>query len=96
MIFTALQSDDLEGYADTVARMQAYARAQAGYLGREAAEANRFEITISYWRDLDSIAAWRRQLDHQGAQRLGRERWYESYRVRIARVEREYGFDARL
>ena len=50
-------------------------------------------LTVSYWRDEDSIRAWKRQVDHIGAQRLGRERWYAAYRVRIARVEREYGFE---
>ena len=33
-----------------------------------------------------------RALAAAGAQRLGRERFYEMYRVRIATVEREYGF----
>lgn len=94
VIFTALQTDDLEGYADMVALMQASARDQPGYLGMEAAEADRFEVTVSYWRDLDAIAAWKRHLDHLSAQRLGRGRWYATYRVRIARVERAYGFDA--
>jgi heme-degrading monooxygenase HmoA len=94
VIFTAVQTADLEGYAESVALMQAHARGQTGYLGMEAAEADRFEVTVSYWRDLDAILAWKRHLDHIGAQRMGRERWYASYRVRIARVERDYGFDA--
>ena len=51
-------------------------------------------ITVSYWRDLESVAAWKRVVDHVAALRLGRERWYATYRVRIARVEREYGFNA--
>ena len=51
-------------------------------------------VTISYWRDLAAIDAWKGRLDHVEAQRLGRDRWYRSYRVRIARVERGYGFDA--
>jgi hypothetical protein len=27
------------------------------------------------------------------AQKLGRQQWYETYRVRIGRIERAYGFD---
>jgi heme-degrading monooxygenase HmoA len=46
---------------------------------------------VSYWADLDSIRQWRAQVENRQAQRLGRERWYSAFRVRIARVEREYG-----
>ncbi len=67
---------------------------QPGYLGVESAR-EEVGITVSYWRDLDSVAAWKRVVDHVAAQRVGRERWYAMYRVRIARVEREYGFMAR-
>jgi heme-degrading monooxygenase HmoA len=30
--------------------------------------------------------------EHSAAQRLGRERWYEAYELRVCRVERAYGF----
>jgi heme-degrading monooxygenase HmoA len=30
--------------------------------------------------------------DHLTAQRAGRERWYRAFRIRVCRVEREYGF----
>ncbi len=49
-------------------------------------------ITVSYWRDLASIAAWKRQLDHAEAQARGRRDFYARYTVRIARVERAYDF----
>jgi hypothetical protein len=31
--------------------------------------------------------------DHQVAQKLGREKWYRAYKLRVARVERAYGFE---
>jgi len=40
--------------------------------------------------DLADIAAWREHAEHLVAQRLGRERWYTHYELRIARVERAY------
>lgn len=52
-----------------------------------------FGITNSYWKDEDSIRAWKAVVSHAAAQKLGRERWYEDYQVRIARVERAYGFE---
>jgi heme-degrading monooxygenase HmoA len=71
-------------------RMLELARCQPGFLGVESAR-DGLGITVSYWADLDSIRQWRAQVEHRQAQRLGRERWYSAFRVRIARVEREYG-----
>ena len=86
---------DAAGYGEMAAAMEQLAAVQPGYLGIESArDADGAGITVSYWRDLDAIRDWKRQIDHLGAQRLGRERWYARYRVRIARVEREYGYGA--
>ena len=93
VIFTSLRTGGDQGYGEMTALMEQAARGQPGFLGLEAAREG-LGLTVSYWRDLEAIAAWRRHLDHRGAQRLGRDRWYASYRVRIARVERDYGFQA--
>lgn len=90
VIFTSLRSEVEEGYARTAARMLELAAEQPGYLGVESAREG-LGITVSYWSDLEAIRRWKTQLDHREAQRLGREAWYSRYRVRIARVEREYG-----
>jgi len=50
-------------------------------------------ITVSYWRDLESIRNWKMHADHQIAQNKGRSEWYKSYKTRIARVERDYAFE---
>ncbi len=91
VIFTTLRSDDDAGYAAIAELMERLAQAQPGYLGIETARET-LGITVSYWRDLEAIAAWRDHLDHAAARRLGRERWYAAYQLRIARVERAYGF----
>jgi len=43
--------------------------------------------------DEEAIAGWQAQADHLIAQRLGRERWYRAYRLRVARVERAATFE---
>ena len=93
VIFTSLRTEVDDGYAAMAEAMDALARTQPGYLGIESAR-DGLGITVSYWRDLDSIAAWKRNVDHLAAQSLGRERWYLSYKTRVARVERDYAFDA--
>ena len=64
---------------------------QDGFLGMEAAQSN-VGITISYWRDLESIKAWKDNLLHKDTQEKGRQLWYSHYKVRIAKVERDYEF----
>jgi heme-degrading monooxygenase HmoA len=95
VIFTSLRSgDDDVGYAAMAAEMEELAKAQVGYLGIESARgSDGIGITVSYWRDAGAARAWKAVAEHVGAQRLGRERWYRAYRVRIGEVAREYGFD---
>jgi heme-degrading monooxygenase HmoA len=92
VIFTSTRTEDDAGYAETSARMLELAARQPGFLGVESARSG-LGITISYWRDLDSIAAWKRNAEHLEAQRNGRVAWYRAYRTRICRVERDYGFE---
>jgi heme-degrading monooxygenase HmoA len=79
-------------FDETDQRMMALAARQPGYLGVETA-AMEIGITVSYWADEESIAAWKRNADHAFAQYEGRTRWYAAFELRIARVERAYGFE---
>ena len=47
-------------------------------------------VTIAYFENEEAVKTWREVSEHQEAQQLGREKFYGEYRVRIARVEREY------
>lgn len=95
VIFSSKRTDTgQEDYAATAQRMDELARGQDGYLGIESARgADGRGITVSYWRDLESIAQWKANAEHRDAQRRGRAEWYANYTVRIAKVEREYGTD---
>ena len=62
-----------------------------GFLGVDSAREGRDGVTVCYWRDLEAIRRWKAETEHVEAQRKGRTLWYETYRVRICRVEREYG-----
>jgi hypothetical protein len=41
----------------------------------------------------DDARAWKQVAEHRLARQEGRDRWYESYAVRIATVTRSYAFD---
>lgn len=92
VIFTSLRSDVTEGYSDTADRMVELAHGQPGFLGVESAR-QAVGITVSYWASLEAIRHWKQDSEHRLAQQTGREKWYESYKVRICRIERDYGFD---
>jgi heme-degrading monooxygenase HmoA len=92
VIFTSLRHPGDDGYAAMAARMLELAAAQEGFLGAESAR-DGLGITVSYWSSLEAISRWKSDAEHQHAQRLGRSDWYAAYKVRIALVEREYGFE---
>ncbi len=93
VIFTSLRTEGDNGYDAMAERMAELAALQPGYLGVESAR-ERVGITVSYWRDLASIKAWKAQAGHLVAQQTGRSDWYARYTTRIARVERDYSFEA--
>ena len=87
--------DDDAGYGEMADQMVELAEKQDGFLGVESVrDASGFGITNSYWLDEESIRNWKRNIDHLVAQKQGRAMWYETYALRIARVERAYGFHA--
>ena len=90
VIFTSIRTGVENGYEVVAQRMVELADEQPGFLGVESAR-EEVGITVSYWRDPDSIAAWKRHAEHQIAQERGKQDWYSAYKTRICKVEREYG-----
>jgi heme-degrading monooxygenase HmoA len=52
-------------------------------------------LSLSFWRDEEAVAAWRRLDAHRVAQAKGRAVVFDDYRLRVAHVLRDYGMDAR-
>jgi len=92
VIFTNLRTEIDEGYGEMAEEMVRLAELQPGYLGHESVR-NGLGITISYWESLEAIKNWKAHTDHLVAQKYGREKWYASFKTRIALVERDYGFE---
>jgi heme-degrading monooxygenase HmoA len=91
VIFTSTRTEIEEGYAEMAEKMEQLAKQQPGFIGVESAR-NEIGITVSYWESLEAIKSWKANLDHLEAQQKGRSSWYKNYKVRIAKVEREYEF----
>lgn len=93
VIFSSTRTEGDQGYAEMAEKMVELATQQDGFLGIESAR-NEVGITVSYWRDLASIKKWKQHSEHLLAQEKGQKEWYKTYKIRIAKVEREYGFES--
>lgn len=95
VMFISQRTEGDDGYAATADHMVERARRQPGFLGVESVrDAQGLGITLSYWRSEADILAWKQDAPHREAQAKGRAQWYSQFEVRIARVERSYGFAA--
>ncbi len=91
VIFTAQRRAGDDGYGAMADRMAELAAGQPGYIGVESTrDETGLGITVSYWTDEDALIAWKAEAQHLLAQKLGKERWYDHYTLRVARVERAY------
>ena len=92
VIVSSLRTEEIEGYAEMADLLVELASMQEGFMGIESAR-NELGITVSYWKDLESIRKWKQHTDHVIAQKKGRTDWYKHYKTRIAKVERDYEFE---
>ena len=72
-------------------KIEELAKLQPGFLGIESAK-DGIGITVSYWESLNHIKEWKLQSEHLLAQQVGKSLWYDWYKVRICKIEREYSF----
>jgi heme-degrading monooxygenase HmoA len=90
-IFTSILTEGDNGYDKMAGRMMELAAQQPGFLGVESARQD-IGITVSYWSSLEAISHWKQNSEHLVAQEYGRSQWYADFRIRISKVERDYGF----
>lgn len=92
VIFASTASSDTAGYAEAAAQMAELAAHQPGFLGVDSARSDGVGITVSYWETEEAILAWRTHAEHTVVREAGRVQWYDRYELRVARVERAYGW----
>lgn len=52
-------------------------------------------LSLSFWKDEESIRQWRNVELHRMAQQEGRKTIFDNYRLRVAEVLRDYGMNER-
>lgn len=88
----------LEPYLDLAAELKPELEQIDGFISVE-----RFQslttpgkyLSVSFWRDEEALADWRRHPRHRRAQTAGRTEMFAGYRLRVAGVIRDYGMDDR-
>lgn len=95
VIFSSRRNaNDDAGYGAMAARMVELAQQQPGFLGVESTRGDDgFGITVAYWDSEDAIRAWRQHAEHTAAREQGRRDWYDHFELRVAKVERAYGWN---
>lgn len=83
-----------DGYDEMAEEMDDLARTMPGFVDVKSFKAEDGErLTVVWWQDEETLRAWREQARHRVAQRTGRERWYEYYKLDVAEVIRTNNFD---
>jgi heme-degrading monooxygenase HmoA len=90
VIFTSILTEGDNGYGKMAVRMMELAAQQPGFLGVESVRQD-IGITVSYWSSLEAISHWKQNSEHLVAQKYGRSQWYADFRIRISKVEIDYG-----
>ncbi len=92
VIFSSVRTDGELDYGNMADKMIELAQQQKGFLGIESARSE-LGITVSYWDNLEAIKKWKMNVDHVEAREKGKSIWYKEFKVRISKVERDYGFE---
>ena len=93
-IFTSVRMQDDEVYEDMNDHMFELVENQPGYLGAETfSNDEKRNVTIVKFSTLEQMTNWKNNPEHLEAQKMGIEKWYKHYNVKVCKVEREYEFN---
>ena len=88
---TGAAGDD---YAAMAQAMVELASRSPGFVAvRQYAGEGDERLSVVWWEDHETLAAWRQNAEHLAAQKLGRDRWYQWFQLEICDRVRAYGFE---
>jgi heme-degrading monooxygenase HmoA len=88
----------MDQYLDLAASLREELSAIDGFISIERFESLSHKgriLSLSFWRDEESIRRWRTLEAHRTAQVRGRSALFADYRLRVAEVVRDYGRNER-
>jgi heme-degrading monooxygenase HmoA len=87
------KSEGKEEYLKIAAELREFLHKQDGFISIERFQSLVDEnkvLSLSFWRDEESIRKWRNTLEHRNGQKRGKGSLFQSYRIRVAEVVRDY------
>lgn len=88
-----LKTDKIADYLGRAAALKELLAQTPGFVSAERFSSLATEgklLSMSIWEDEESVARWRNVLDHRMSQKEGREKLFESYKITVCSVLREY------
>ncbi len=83
-----------DDYSEMAAEMLATAEQMPGFVEFKSFKSDDGErVSLVYWQDRETMVAWRSHPRHRIAQNSGRAKWYASYKIEVAEIEREGKFE---
>ncbi|WP_120502148.1 antibiotic biosynthesis monooxygenase [Roseovarius sp. EL26] len=93
-----VEAHEMDDYMQTSTNLREHLNGIEGFISIERFEnptkPGRF-VAIGYFEDEDAVTKWRNLPVHRRAQALGRSRFFNSYRLVMADVTRDYTHDLR-
>ena len=91
VIFSSHLSAESDGYEQMAEEVLNLATSQPGFIGAETVrDEGGFGITVSYWENERCVRNWKKVTEHLVAQKMGMEKWYNHYRIRVCKIKRNY------
>ena len=53
-------------------------------------------LSLSFWKDEESVKAWKNHIAHRTAQTKGQNELFDHYRIRVANILRDYGIENKI
>ena len=88
-----IQEGKKDQYLSIAAHLKEQLVSMPGFLSIERFESLVNEgklLSLSFWKDEESLLNWKKNIDHMAAQTKGRDSVFKDYRIRIAKVQRDY------
>ena len=76
-----------------VEKLQTEIQNAEGFIGVDRFESNKtkgYYVSVSSWKDEQSVNKWHKNSKHAIAQNLGKKEIFKSFRIRVAKVFRDY------
>jgi heme-degrading monooxygenase HmoA len=88
-----LSAEAGDDYSEMAAEMLSTAEKMPGFVEFKSFKSDDGErVSLVYWQDHETMAAWRNHPRHRVAQNSGRSKWYTSFRLEVADIIRETKF----